>query len=77
MRKTCHAGGVEITEQALRELLNSAHGPRCGQSIMDAVANGEPLLLTTADGKKVTLSSLPETRTFLHDRFGWTADAVA
>jgi hypothetical protein len=44
---------------------------------MDSVAAGEPLLLTTSKGEKIVLSSVPETSSFLKERFGWTADAAA
>ena len=75
--KSATLGRVEITEQALRELLESVHGQKCGQSIMDALLRGEPLLLTTAEGKKVILSDVAETSALLKDWFGWTADAAA
>lgn len=68
---------MEITEQSLRELLTSAHSQRCGQSIMDTIAAGEPVLLTTDDGKKVILSDMAETASYLREWFGWSADAAA
>jgi hypothetical protein len=44
---------------------------------MDALLRGEPLLLTTAEGKKEMLSDVAEASALLRDRFGWTADAAA
>jgi hypothetical protein len=44
---------------------------------MDSVAGGELLVVITADGKSETLSTVSQTRAFLKERFGWTADVAA
>jgi hypothetical protein len=62
---------MEMHESALRDLLASVHGNGCAQALVDRVADGEPLVLKTADSTYETYEDVPSVLTLLGERFGW------
>jgi hypothetical protein len=62
---------MEMHESALHDLLASVHGDGCAQALVDRVADGEPLLLKTADSTFETYRDVPSVLALLGERFGW------
>lgn len=54
------------------DLMGSRYGQSCGQSLLDRIRSGEPMIINMADGRILTLSEPMHALAVMRDTFKWT-----
>ena len=62
---------LHFDEHSLRELLNSAYGPRCVQTIIAQVERDADTAIQMEDGTRLRLADADGAYRVLREQFGW------
>lgn len=67
---------MDIQEETLRRIIASPDGHAFGQSLLDAIDQGEIVIIAKPDRRTLTLSEVHMARRTLRDVFDWTPYAT-